>query len=206
MFILLVLQPLLRKTYKSLPPLQKSLSVSLADQKSNGHLSHSSATSTAESRLNQRVTFDLYFSLIFIAALHGFSALKVFLILCTNFAFATRLPKSYVPVFTWVFNIGILFANELFNGYPFASLAASFMPLAIMNNPEAGLRMQKNWGSILDSYGGLISRWEILFNITVLRLISFNLDYYWSLDRSRASPIEVRSYLRFSLLFQLIQG
>jgi D-alanyl-lipoteichoic acid acyltransferase DltB (MBOAT superfamily) len=36
-----------------------------------------------------------------------------------------------------------------------------------------------------------MSRWEILFNITILRLISFNLDYYWSLDRRSGSPIEV---------------
>lgn len=192
MFILLTLHPLLRKAFESLQGLQTSSSVSSADPKSNGHLSRSSTTSTADSRLNQRVMFDLYFSLVFIAALHGFSALKVFLILYANFTFATRLPKSYVQPFTWIFNIGILFANELFNGYPFARLAVSFMPPANSNNPDAGLRYQKNWGSILDSYGGLISRWEILFNITVLRLISFNLDYCWSLDRGGVSPIEVR--------------
>ena len=192
MFLLLILHPLLRRAYESVRPLQKSPSVPSTDSKSNGQLSRSLVTSAADSRLNQRVTFDLYFSMVFIAALHGFSTLKVFLILCANFTFATRLPKSYVPAFTWIFNIGILFANELFNGYPFASLAASFMPPANSNNPAAGLRIQKNWVSMLDSYGGLISRWEILFNITVLRLISFNLDYYWSLDRVGASPIEVR--------------
>jgi hypothetical protein len=48
-----------------------------------------------------------------------------------------------------------------------------------------------NWGSWLDSHGGIMPRWEILFNITVLRLISFNLDYYWSLDRRAESPLEV---------------
>ncbi|KAG4302389.1 hypothetical protein PCK1_001371 [Pneumocystis canis] len=34
--------------------------------------------------------------------------------------------------------------------------------------------------SFLDRYEGLIPRWQIHFNITVLRLISYNLDYYWS--------------------------
>lgn len=35
-------------------------------------------------------------------------------------------------------------------------------------------------------------RWEVLFKITILRLISFNMDHYWSLDRSRSgSPVEV---------------
>lgn len=192
MFILLILHPLLRKAYESIQPLQPNPSISSADPKTNGHLSRSLATLTAGSRLNQRVTFDLYFSLVFIAALHGFSALKVFLILYANFTVATRLPKAYVPVFTWMFNIGILFANELFKGYPFATLVAFIMPLANSDGSEAGVRVQNNWGSILDSYGGLISRWEVLFNITVLRLISFNLDYCWSLGRGGASPMEVR--------------
>jgi len=31
----------------------------------------------------------------------------------------------------------------------------------------------------------------VLFNICVLRLISFNFDYYWSFDRRATSPIEV---------------
>lgn len=48
-----------------------------------------------------------------------------------------------------------------------------------------------SWAEWVDGYGGILSRWEILFNLTVLRLISFNLDYYWSLDRRGGDPIEV---------------
>jgi len=47
-----------------------------------------------------------------------------------------------------------------------------------------------NFGHTLDSYGGLIPRWEVLFNFTILRLISFNLDYYWSLNTRTSSPLE----------------
>jgi hypothetical protein len=50
----------------------------------------------------------------------------------------------------------------------------------------------------MDDHGGLIPRWEVLFNITILRLISFNLDYYWSLNSPRASPVEVRPILSYS--------
>jgi hypothetical protein len=50
----------------------------------------------------------------------------------------------------------------------------------------------RNFGHTLDSYGGLMARWEVLFNFTVLRLISFNLDYYWSLNSKVGSPLEVR--------------
>jgi hypothetical protein len=127
--------------------------------------------------------------MIFLAAMHGFSTAKVLLILYTNFCIATRLPRRYVPAVTWIFNIFTLFANELCGGYKFAKIAALLSPLE-----GAGLdggNMMHSWGAWLDSYGGIMSRWEVLFNLTVLRLVSFNLDYYWSLDRRGGSPIEV---------------
>lgn len=142
----------------------------------------------AEHRLNQRVNFDVAFSLVFLVALHGFSALKILSILYINHSLATRLKKEYVPTVTWVFNIGILFANELGKGYPSAILAEAILPGSA--NSEATTK-KPNWGAVLDSYGGLNPRWEVLFNITVLRLISFNFDYCWSLNKAGGSPIEV---------------
>lgn len=140
-----------------------------------------------EARKESRIRFDLGFAAIFLLALHGISAAKVLLILYVNFQLATGLPRQYVPAATWVFNIAILFANELCHGYPLADFAAMLLP------PQTSAAGEKpgNWGTWLDSYGGLIPRWEILFNVCVLRLISFNFDYYWSLDRRALSPVEV---------------
>ena len=120
-------------------------------------------------------------------ALHGISAAKVFTILYVNYQVATALPRQYVPAATWIFNIAILFANELCNGYKFSSIASLILP---PETSKAG-GQSGNWGDWLDSYGGLIPRWEILFNICVLRLISFNFDYYWSLDHKVMSAVEV---------------
>lgn len=133
-----------------------------------------------EARLAQRVSYDLIFATIFLSVLHGTSAIKVFLILYLNYTLATSLPRSYIPAATWTFNIAVLFANEVYSGYPY-SRVAQFVPFGV----SAG------WGTWLESYGGLIPRWEILFNITALRLISFNLDYYWSLEQRGSSPVEV---------------
>lgn len=36
-----------------------------------------------------------------------------------------------------------------------------------------------------------MARWQIFFKFTILRLISFNMDYYWSLTYPSESPIEV---------------
>ncbi|KAH8682163.1 MBOAT, membrane-bound O-acyltransferase family-domain-containing protein [Xylariales sp. PMI_506] len=143
----------------------------------------------ADDRLNQRASFDFGFAIIFLLALHGVSAFKVLLILYVNYQVATLLPRKYIPLATWVFNIGILFANESFSGYQFTTLAT------YLSAPSDGSLVGSeptliSWAKWLDSYGGIMRRWEILFNITVLRLISFNMDYYWSLDRRSYSPLE----------------
>lgn len=117
----------------------------------------------------------------------GFSSLKILLILLINFGISTSLPRSVIPVATWVFNIVILFANELAQGYRYTTLADVIVPFYAAA-PELG--------KFLDSYGGLMPRWEVLFKVTVLRMISFNFDHYWSMDRSRAgSPLEVSAML-----------
>ncbi|KAL9084492.1 MAG: hypothetical protein Q9159_005188 [Coniocarpon cinnabarinum] len=134
-------------------------------------------------RMRMRISFDISFAAIFLFVLHGFSAFKVLIILAFNFQLGKRLPRSAVPSATWIFNMLILFANELCHGYPYARLGQALLPAPFAN-------AETSWGAWLDSYGGLIPRWEILFNITVLRLISFNLDYYWSLDHSRESVVE----------------
>jgi len=168
MAVVVVLHPLLRKVYNHFRPLSTSET--------------SRPEALGEARLRQRVSYDLLFATIFLFVLHGSSAFKVFLIIYINYTLATGLPKQYIPTVTWLFNISVLFANELCNGYPYARIAQG---LSFGGQPPL------NWGVILDSYGGLVPRWEVLFNLTVLRLISFNLDYYWSLDHRGGSPVEV---------------
>ena len=148
----------------------------------------------ADNRFNQRISFDVGFALLFLLALHGFSALKVLLILYINYNIATRLKREYAPAITWIFNIGVLFPNELGRGYPFSSIANKVTPYTAPKDPTKATP-KGNWGTAFDNYGGLIPRWEILFNVTVLRLISFNMDYYWSSYRAGDGTFEVRDYL-----------
>lgn len=133
------------------------------------------------------MSFDFLFSFIFLVALHGFSAFKILVILYINYGIATQLPRRYVPAVTWIFNIATLFANELSEGYRLEKMATYFAPL----QAEQADSYLHSTAKSIDAFGGLASRWEVLFNLTVLRLISFNLDYYWSLDQRGGSPIEV---------------
>lgn len=148
---------------------------------------------TAQARLEQRASFDYCFALIFLAALHGFSIFKILAILWINFNLATSLPRRFIPAATWAFNIGVLFLNELCDGYHYRDIAAVLSgasPHLVRTEHIDGTLTA--WGTWMDSCSGIMSRWEILFNITVLRLISFNMDYYWSLGYRSSSPMEVR--------------
>lgn len=174
--LLLIFHPLLRRGWNTLFP-------------STGRRNEG-----GPSRLEQRISFDYAFAYIFLVALHGFSALKVLVILGINYQIATKVPRKYVPHCTWAFNICTLFANEFGHGYRYRWLALHVSPPYVKHDGiKAWWQDSKlmELGQWMDGYGGLISRWDVLFNITILRLISFNLDYYWSIDKKGASSLEV---------------
>lgn len=175
MTLLVIFHPLLRRAYERLAQPSKSAANESARTNVVGN--------EGEIRLHRRLAYDFCSSLVFVAALTGFSSLKVLLILFINFKIGTSLPRNAIPAATWIFNIVILFANELAQGYRYSRMADAIEPF---------YAAAPALGKFLDSYGGLMPRWEVLFKVTVLRMISFNFDHYWSLDRSRAgSPLEV---------------
>lgn len=181
MSLVLLLHPLLRKLYNSFWRIDTYTNVPSIVESPTGLSSGLTHAAAADARLQYRVTFDLAFAAVFLVALHGVSAIKVFLLLWLNFKLATRVPQQYMPLATWTFAITILFANELCHGYRFADIVTLLLPTQTHS-------VNADW---LDSFGGLVPRWEILFNITILRLISFNLDYYWTITRGPSSPVEV---------------
>jgi D-alanyl-lipoteichoic acid acyltransferase DltB (MBOAT superfamily) len=146
----------------------------------------------AAHNLNRRKIFDIIFAIIFLTALHSLNIIKILFILLVNFSISYFHPSSIlVPVFTWVFNIGVLFANEYFKGYRFRDI----LPFFIAGEGEGV-------GHAMDHFmgGGILKRWEILFNITVLRLISYNLDHYWAAVRLEEGETEEGSVLEVGRL------
>ncbi|KHN94564.1 Membrane bound O-acyl transferase, MBOAT [Metarhizium album ARSEF 1941] len=146
-------------------------------------------------RLEQRAVFDFMFALLFLVVLHGISAFKVLAILYMNFQMGRKFPPKYVPIGTWIFNISILFANELCDGYQLRSVASHFSPpVKVGSTGQATDSHLMQTGAWLDGFGGIMPRWEVLFNITILRLISYNMDYYWSIANNASSSLEVSPY------------
>ena len=193
LFILMIIHPISRRLFEAFSPLSTA-APHTPNSTIGGKSSPDPEYLKADDRLHRRITFDVASSIVFLFALHGFSALKVILILYLNFNIAKHIKREYVPVVTWVFNIAILFANELGQGYPMGKIADMISPWSSSTHSSSDGNLKSNWGTVLDSYGGLVPRWEVLFNVTVLRLISFNIDYCWSLDQIGGSPIEVCKY------------
>ncbi|KAF9231522.1 MBOAT, membrane-bound O-acyltransferase family-domain-containing protein [Melanogaster broomeanus] len=101
------------------------------------------------------------FAVLYLIGLHGTSTLKIFVILTTNYFIGKGFGGSRIgPLVTWTFNFFVLFANERNEGYRFSDLHPSL--------------------AALDVFEGIYPRWHISFNMTMLRLVSFNLDYYWA--------------------------
>ncbi|KAG2073070.1 MBOAT-domain-containing protein [Suillus decipiens] len=107
------------------------------------------------------IPFFLMFSALYLIGLHGTSIFKIAFILTANYWIAKAFGGSRKgPLVTWIFNVLILFANETYGGYRYASFHSSL--------------------EVLDAFQGIYPRWHISFNITMLRLVSFNMDYYWA--------------------------
>jgi len=82
--------------------------------------------------LDHRVVFDLFFALCFLIGVHGTNIIKILIILSLNYTIAKQLGgRKVLPWVTWVFNVGVLFLNEWFDGYQFRdihNLAAPLVP------------------------------------------------------------------------------
>ncbi|KAJ7490254.1 MBOAT, membrane-bound O-acyltransferase family-domain-containing protein [Mycena galericulata] len=116
--------------------------------------------------------FNFGASIIMLAVLHGTSVLKIFPIITANYLIAKSFGASKLgPLCSWVFNVAIVFMNDWYSGYTFGNIVP---PLAF-----------------LDSFQGIYPRWHVTYNITMLRLVSFSMDYYWACNTP--GPLEAHS-------------
>jgi protein-cysteine N-palmitoyltransferase HHAT len=102
-------------------------------------------------------------SLAVLVILHGSNVLKIFLIIVPGYLIGTITSKKtkflwLSPLLTWIHIIASLFIIEWYQ-WKFASLSPFL--------------------SFLDEFTGTYRRWNIIFKISCLRMISFNLDQYW---------------------------
>lgn len=120
-----------------------------------------------------RIDFDITFGIVFLAVIHGFNALKILFHVMVLFV-STRLLKNKPKVaqaVLWIYGIGTLFINDRFRNVRFGEM----IPLL----------------AFMDKFHGLIARWDVFFNFTLLRILSFNIDYLRRLDQLSSSNNEI---------------
>lgn len=82
-----------------------------------------SPTTPTLSRAYERIPFLLVSSLVILFILHGVSAFKILILLYLNYSVHAWSGNSkYTPYIIWIFNIAMLFSNEIFHGYQLGSL------------------------------------------------------------------------------------
>ena len=106
-----------------------------------------------------RLNFDLGFGVCFVFCLHGFNSLKILFHVTVAYGIAKSLRKrpTVAQTVLWVYCLSTLFLNDRYRMVQFGQV----------------------WGalSFMDTFRGLIPRWDVFFNFTLLRMLSFNIDY-----------------------------
>jgi D-alanyl-lipoteichoic acid acyltransferase DltB (MBOAT superfamily) len=106
-----------------------------------------------------RLNFDLGFGILFLIAVHGFNCIRILCHVIIAFFIPRILNKNprLAQIILWVFCISTLFINDKYRH----------------------IRFEQIWSKLafMDKFRGLIARWDVFFNFTLLRMLSFNIDY-----------------------------
>lgn len=107
-----------------------------------------------------KLRFDFAFGLCFLFAAHGVNSVRILLHLSVMYSIAHVLKnnRKLATILSWTYGIATLFINDKYRNFPFSSFAGCL--------------------SFLDTgFKGIIPRWDVFFNFTLLRMLSYNMDF-----------------------------
>lgn len=119
---------------------------------------------------HSRNTFDFVFGVVFLLGAHGVNSIKVAVHVFISYFIAKYVSNRKLALaLTWIYGLSTLFINDRFH------------------NSKVGL-------SFIDQgFTGIVDRWDVFFNFTVLRMISFNYDYIENLSQQHESTTSLDS-------------
>ncbi|CCF56973.1 hypothetical protein KAFR_0B06760 [Kazachstania africana CBS 2517] len=124
-----------------------------------------------------KLRFDFIFGLIFLFAAHGVNAVRIIIhiLIMHSISHFFKKNKTVAASLTWLYGISTLFINDKYREYPFGNILSILSPLD-------------------HSFKGIIERWDVFFNFTLLRLLSYNLDYLerWNSQFMKDTPVETQ--------------
>lgn len=119
-----------------------------------------------------RTLFDLVFGAVFLFALHGVNTIRVMLHIVVMYVIARHTKKTnFARWALWTYGVFTLFFNEKFKYIPYSIPALD------------------------NGFKGIIERWEVFYNFTLLRILSYNLDYLEKRDQAPSQPVKIPAEL-----------
>lgn len=117
---------------------------------------------------HRRTVFDCAFGLIYLFALHGTNVVKIAFHVIIMYLMATKIADAKVARWSlWTYGVLTLFINEKLRHIPF------------------------NIDLIDHGFQGIITRWDVFYNFTLLRMLSFGLDYLERRDKPKSELTEL---------------
>ena len=118
-----------------------------------------------------KISFDFACGLVFVCFMYGINSVKL---LTHAFIFFTLVHslkrKRLTAAFAiWSYGIFALFINQRIKSFPFNNIAIILSPM-------------DQW------YKGIVPRWELFFNFTLLRLLSYSMDFLERWDEQLSPP------------------
>lgn len=105
-------------------------------------------------RPSKRTYFDFGFGLVFLVGAHGTNAWKILFHVFVNYSISRFVPgKKLAIALVFAYGILTLFINDNYRNIKLGVLA------------------------IDNGFHGIIARWDVFFNFTLLRMISYSYDY-----------------------------
>ena len=140
------------------------------------------------SNITPSIVFYNITSLIFVYYVHGNDIVWLYALSAINYKIAKHFGGSrWNPILTWIFNLSMLFYADYSRGFKgfFSSLGLSFLVFsrAFCNNKK-----EKNKG---------LFAWNTYFKLTILRHISFNMDYHWMVNKKSTGNLSVYHSTKF---------
>ena len=129
-----------------------------------------------------RTRFYAAAGLAFLAVLHGADLAKVLLLGGAHRALTRALAgtRALVPC-VWAFSVGVLFLNEWHGGYRWADVVAGAPLLGASARALGAARWaDRQWGGLMG--------WHRTWNLVMLRLVSWSMDFHWAEQARRAPP------------------
>ncbi|CAR29423.1 ZYRO0G08294p [Zygosaccharomyces rouxii] len=129
-----------------------------------------------------KVYFDFIFGIAFVVAAFGVNCFKYFAEILITFSIgsAFKFNPRLAILLSWTFGISLLFFNQKYSRYSYGSISSIL--------------------SCLDGqFQGLIPRWDVFFNFTLLKILSYNMDFLEKWQEKQSADINNSSIALKSL-------